>query len=132
MNILTKTTPLTIAIKMIGKTNAMQLSSYISKGDDNAYEIVGMAVANFDETLKYLKTTSGSIDIYNAPCYSAQIQSSCINEEFVPVVEEGIHTCSKCGGKKTVQHTAQMRSGDEGSTTTVFCIGCKNRWVENN
>lgn len=47
---------------------------------------------------------------------------------FTGEVEDGIHECRKCGGKKTKSCDMQTRSADEGATVFVFCVTCKNIW----
>jgi len=42
--------------------------------------------------------------------------------------KEGIFTCGKCKGKRTVYYQQQTRRADEGMTTFVTCIDCNNRW----
>ena len=45
-----------------------------------------------------------------------------------PVVEDGEHTCKKCGCKKTINWKLQTRSSDEPMTTFIQCIKCRNKW----
>lgn len=41
---------------------------------------------------------------------------------------EGIYTCKRCGGKKTIQTEMQTRSADEPMTIFVSCLTCGNSW----
>ena len=43
-------------------------------------------------------------------------------------VEEGVLECSKCGSKKTLSYSKQMRGGDEGTTVMATCVNCHNSW----
>ena len=46
-------------------------------------------------------------------------------------VVEGMFTCPKCGNKKNVSYSKQVRSSDEGMSTFVFCSNrlCRHNWV---
>jgi len=50
--------------------------------------------------------------------------------EFTEVrdVEEGIHTCRVCGGKKTISNFVQIKSSDEPMSEFITCVTCANRW----
>jgi DNA-directed RNA polymerase subunit M/transcription elongation factor TFIIS len=45
-------------------------------------------------------------------------------------VVEGMFSCPKCNGKRTVSYSKQTRSADEGMTTFVFCASkeCRHQW----
>ena len=42
------------------------------------------------------------------------------------VLENSLHTCSKCGSNKTFSIAKQVRSADEGMTVFNECRGCHN------
>jgi len=46
-------------------------------------------------------------------------------------VVEGMFSCPKCGNKKNVTYSKQVRSSDEGMSTFVFCSNrtCRHSWV---
>lgn len=46
-------------------------------------------------------------------------------------VVEGMFSCPKCGNKKNVSYSKQVRSSDEGMSTFVFCSNrlCRHNWV---
>ena len=46
-------------------------------------------------------------------------------------VVEGMFSCPKCGNKKNVSYSKQVRSSDEGMSTFVFCSNklCRHSWV---
>ena len=51
-----------------------------------------------------------------------------LDEQFaVREVIEGLYTC-KCGSKKTISFTVQLRARDEGETVFVECTACNNSW----
>lgn len=41
-----------------------------------------------------------------------------------------IFKCSKCHHTKTIYTTAQIRSGDEGTTVFITCINCHHKWKQ--
>ena len=41
---------------------------------------------------------------------------------------EGMHTCGKCGHKRTKTQEFQMRSSDEPMTLFITCLNCRHRW----
>ena len=43
-------------------------------------------------------------------------------------VFEGMHTCRKCGKKRTKTQELQMRSSDEPMTLFITCLNCRNKW----
>jgi transcription elongation factor S-II len=43
---------------------------------------------------------------------------------------DGAYTCRKCGSKKTVYTSVQIRSADEPMTTFVTCLGCGKHWKD--
>ena len=43
-------------------------------------------------------------------------------------VDEGIHTCIRCGSRKTLSYCIQTRSCDEPTTVVVACVQCKAQW----
>lgn len=45
-------------------------------------------------------------------------------------VEEGVLICHKCGCKKIVSFSRQVRSGDEPMSVFASCTKCRNQWVE--
>lgn len=47
-------------------------------------------------------------------------------------VEEGVLECMKCGSKKTLSYSKQMRGGDEGTTVMATCVNCRNSWKVSN
>lgn len=54
-----------------------------------------------------------------------------INKRLKPIIiEEGIYTCKKCGGKRTQSYEVQLRRADEPATVFVECVNpkCKNKW----
>ncbi len=49
-------------------------------------------------------------------------------EPDVASAMDSVFRCGKCGKNKTKYRQLQTRSADEGMTTFVTCILCKNRW----
>jgi DNA-directed RNA polymerase subunit M/transcription elongation factor TFIIS len=43
-------------------------------------------------------------------------------------VEEGVLECNKCGSKRTLSYSKQVRRSDEGFTTFCMCSSCGARW----
>lgn len=54
------------------------------------------------------------------------------DDEFIThpfQVEDGALQCGKCGSKRTISYSKQMRSADEPSTTIATCVACRHRWT---
>ena len=67
---------------------------------------------------------------FNADCFSEVRQS--INEQHNFIenpfeVEEGVLEC-KCGSRKTISFSKQIRCGDEGTTVFAKCVTCGATW----
>ncbi len=45
-------------------------------------------------------------------------------------VEEGIHTCRKCGSRRVFSYNRQVRGGDEGTGVFCECAACHCKWQE--
>ena len=45
-------------------------------------------------------------------------------------VEEGVHTCRKCGSKRVFSYNRQVRGGDEGTGVFCECVACHCKWQE--
>ena len=45
-------------------------------------------------------------------------------------VEEGVHTCQKCGSKRVFSYNKQCRGGDEGTSVFCECAACHCKWSE--
>jgi len=45
-------------------------------------------------------------------------------------VEEGVHTCRKCGSKRVFSYNRQVRGGDEGTGVFCECAACHCKWQE--
>jgi DNA-directed RNA polymerase subunit M/transcription elongation factor TFIIS len=45
-------------------------------------------------------------------------------------VEEGVHTCRKCGSKRVFSYNRQVRGSDEGTGVFCECVACHCKWQE--
>jgi len=61
------------------------------------------------------------VDVKNA----LEEQQNFIENPFE--VEEGVLEC-KCGSRKTISFSKQIRSGDEGTTVFAKCVDCGRGW----
>jgi len=99
---------------------------------DELYNLLGLVKGN-NNVNKHnddLKRNNGSFQsyIYDHLKEKRQLEHSMLK----PIeVQEGIHTCFKCGSKKTYSYETQQRSGDEGMTNHIQCSNpkCKNKWT---
>jgi len=132
MNITRKVTPSDMVSKHFGKEKGTRINKICTSTSwENTYEVIGIAHDNME---KLDQIQMGEFNIFQTPCFESQIITDKINKEaldYQPEILEGIHKCRRCGGKKTIQHTVQDRSGDEGATTYIMCIQCQARWKEN-
>ena len=45
-------------------------------------------------------------------------------------VEEGVHTCRKCGSKRVFSYNKQCMGSDEGTSVFCECAACRCKWKE--
>jgi len=45
-------------------------------------------------------------------------------------VEEGVHTCRKCGSRRLFSYNREVRGGDEGTGVFCECAACHCKWQE--
>ena len=45
-------------------------------------------------------------------------------------VEEGVHTCRKCGSKRVFSYNKQCMGSDEGTSVFCECAACHCKWKE--
>ena len=67
--------------------------------------------------------------------HSFQEMSRCITEQndFIEnpfEVEEGVHTCRKCGSRRVFSYNKQVRGSDEGTSVFCECVACHSKWKE--
>ena len=71
---------------------------------------------------------------WNHPTYNDLWKEEQEEDSFIVngfEVEEGILECNKCGSKKVLSYSKQVRRADEGVTVYSKCINCKTQWVVN-
>tara|TARA_B100001059_G_scaffold223566_1_gene248669 strand:- start:16446 stop:16886 length:441 start_codon:yes stop_codon:yes gene_type:complete len=65
--------------------------------------------------------------------FSAMAQKIAEQNEFIEnpfEVEEGVHTCRKCGSKRVFSYNRQVRGSDEGTGVFCECVACHCKWQE--
>ena len=85
---------------------------------------------NEKELLRRLKTYNKE---WNSDLYKEKKEKTFLEIQQMiepPQVEEGAYKCLKCGSKRTVHMSLQIRSSDEGMTNFITCIACNNHWRE--
>lgn len=103
---------------------------YLQAGEiDESRLHQAMDKASEYEGTRFLYETCG---FYLAPQREITMQE---NERLIddlystPKFNEGINTCSKCGGNITTSVAKQTRSADEGTTFFITCHGCHHHWT---
>lgn len=104
-------------------------------GDDEEirealYEVVWMLSkgAKIKDTFRKLATRNLGFD---GDAYEKQRIEQKEEDDFLTSpaeVEEGVHTCDKCGSKRTVSYTLQTRGGDESTSVWAQCVECGQKW----
>ncbi len=90
----------------------------------------------YDTTYKYFSKASqlsnsrfsivvGSPDLEQA---RSQIERELLSYKEEVIAVEGIYTCRKCGGKRTISAEKQTRAADEPTTVTNTCVDCNHQW----
>jgi DNA-directed RNA polymerase subunit M/transcription elongation factor TFIIS len=65
--------------------------------------------------------------------FCAMAQRIAEQNEFIEnpfEVEEGVHTCQKCGSKRVFSYNKQVMGGDEGTSVFCECVACHCKWKE--
>ena len=80
----------------------------------------------------YRSIKAGEIG-WNHRSFHAMSQRIAEQNEFIEnpfEVEEGVHTCQKCGSKRVFSYNRQVRGGDEGTGVFCECVACHCKWQE--
>ena len=106
----------------------------VSEGKIDQYQDIVMSVVtkvqNGEKLNNLLQAIKKKMIGFNADCFSEVRQS--INEQHNFIenpfeVEEGVLEC-KCGSRKTISFSKQIRCGDEGTTVFAKCVTCGATW----
>jgi DNA-directed RNA polymerase subunit M/transcription elongation factor TFIIS len=103
----------------------------IYKYNDLIFQTVGAITNGYKLSDIHRDIKAGNIG-WDDPIYDNYKVSQKEDDDFIEnpfQVEEGALQCSKCGSKRTISYSKQMRSADEPASTIATCINCKNKWV---
>lgn len=82
-------------------------------------------LANILKTLKDKQVCLSSIR-FNTIYEEIREKDNFLDNPFT--VEEGVMECNKCGSKRTLSYSKQVRRSDEGFTTFCMCSHCGAKW----
>jgi DNA-directed RNA polymerase subunit M/transcription elongation factor TFIIS len=89
-----------------------------------------------DNLFQLIKSIEKDLIEWNDPFFEEyllkRIAEENIDKTISEEIAEGLHTCHKCGSKKTSSYQLQLRSSDEGSTNFIICVKCSSMWKQNN
>lgn len=80
----------------------------------------------------YRNIKNGNIK-WKHKCFNDMARRISEQNEFIEnpfEVEEGVHTCRKCGSKRVFSYNRQVRGGDEGTGVFCECAACHCKWQE--
>ena len=80
----------------------------------------------------YRNIKNGNIK-WKHKCFDDMARRISEQNEFIEnpfEVEEGVHTCRKCGSKRVFSYNRQVRGGDEGTGVFCECAACHCKWQE--
>ena len=109
--------------------NILQISTSLDQYQDFCMTSISKirAGCKLSDLLKNIKTNNigfGS-DYFKTVRETLDEQQNFIENPFE--VDEGVMEC-KCGSRKTISFSKQIRSGDEGTTVFAKCVDCGATW----
>ena len=111
-------------ITIIEKT-VYEKTSKMSEAENSYKEVIYQVLSDISQHVSikqiYRNIKNGNIK-WKHKCFDEMARRISEQNEFIEnpfEVEEGVHTCRKCGSKRVFSYNRQVRGGDEG--TGVFC-----------
>lgn len=102
----------------------------IEKKTNLIYELCGLVLSHsIQECYDMIKEdrTGWCSDIFKDDIEEERVEMEFIENPFESV--DSIMEC-KCGSKRVLSFSRQVRSCDEGSTIFAKCLDCKRTWIE--
>lgn len=96
------------------------------------YQVVSDVQSNISIKEIYRSVKNENIG-WKHKCFDDMARRISEQNEFIEnpfEVEEGVHTCRKCGSKRVFSYNRQVRGGDEGTGVFCECAACHCKWQE--
>mgnify|MGYP001275215669 CR=1 FL=1 len=96
------------------------------------YQVLADVQEQISIKIIYRNIKNGNIG-WKHKCFDDMARMISEQNEFIEnpfEVEEGVHTCMKCGSKRVFSYNRQVRGGDEGTGVFCECAACHCKWQE--
>lgn len=122
-------------ITIIEKT-VYEKTSKMSEAENSYKEVIYQVLSDIAQHVSikqiYRNIKNGNIK-WKHKCFDEMARRISEQNEFIEnpfEVEEGVHTCRKCGSKRVFSYNRQVRGGDEGTGVFCECAACHCKWQE--
>lgn len=122
-------------ITIIEKT-VYEKTSNMSEAENSYKEVIYQVLSDIAQHVSikqiYRNIKNGNIK-WKHKCFDEMARRISEQNEFIEnpfEVEEGVHTCRKCGSKRVFSYNRQVRGGDEGTGVFCECAACHCKWQE--
>jgi len=127
--------------KMVkGDAKILEKAMFDSLGEKNydkhCFDILGVFMddtfdLNLDEKVSKIQITSYKpFQFFPYSSLIADRQVKNIRETRPTKITDGAYKCKKCGNKKIVMYSLQLRSADEPMTNFFTCTMCGKKWKQ--
>lgn len=116
-----------------GRVPLKQLETFFKIKASNRESLYEKVFGLFSPKTTSSSTTLEEESVWTLPQFDKFIREEMEYEKYIlsaHEVEEGVLMCHKCGCKKIVSFSRQVRSGDEPMSVFASCTKCRNQWVE--
>jgi len=122
-------------ITILEKT-VFEKTSKMPDAEDSYKEVIYQVLSDVCQHVSikqiYRNIKNGNIK-WKHKCFDDMARRISEQNEFIEnpfEVEEGVHTCRKCGSKRVFSYNRQVRGGDEGTGVFCECAACHCKWQE--
>lgn len=122
-------------INILEKT-VYEVTSKLSSPEDEYRQCIYQVFSDVQEHIPikqiYRNIKDGNTG-WKHKCFDDMSRRIAEQNEFIEnpfEVEEGVHTCRKCGSKRVFSYNRQVRGGDEGTGVFCECAACHCKWQE--
>lgn len=100
---------------------------------EHSYNFLGIIMdesVSLKNTLDDLKNKNVGWDCHVYSEYVAKRETENIRATRPTDITDGLHKCRKCGCRKIIMYSLQLRSSDEPMTNFFICTQCGQKWKQ--